>query len=181
MDVARARAENRFNADFYATYGLTQSAIDLGNSYKKPEDQQTAIIGVTVPIVDWGLGKGKYKMALSGEEMIKTSVQQQLIDFEQNVYLQVMQFNMQDDQCAIARKADTIAGFRYDVSLQRFLIGKIDVLNLNVALTEKDEAKRNYIGALQTFWNYYFNIRKLTLFDFEKQEPLSADFEGLAE
>jgi hypothetical protein len=46
------------------------------------------------------------------------------------------------------------------------LIGKIDITNLNIALTEKDNAKRSYLEALRTYWSSYFNLRRLTLFDF---------------
>ena len=45
------------------------------------------------------------------------------MDFEQEVILKVMQFNLQDDQLQIAGKADTIARNRFEVSKQRFLIG----------------------------------------------------------
>ena len=65
-------------------------------------------------------------MAQSAQEVARTDVQQAQVDFDENVFLQVMRFNLQDDQVRIAAKADTIADFRYEVSKQRFLIGKID-------------------------------------------------------
>ena len=98
-------------------------------------------LGLTIPILDWGLGRGKYRMAQSSEEVVKTTVEQARTDFVQSVYLNVMQFNMQDDQLFIAAKSDTIAQKRYDLTKQRFLIGKVDVLDLNVSLSEKDAAK----------------------------------------
>ena len=118
-------------------------------------------------------------MAQSNQEVVRTTVDQAQIDFEQNVFLNVMQFNMQDDQLLNAAKADTIAQLRYDVTKQRFLIGKIDVLDMNMALTDKDVAKRNYISALRTYWRYYYDIRHVTLFDFEKSQTLTEDFDGL--
>jgi outer membrane protein TolC len=106
-------------------------------------------------------------------------VQQDKVDFEQQVLLSAMQFNLQDDQLLIAAKADTVASYRYEVAKRRFLIGKIDVLDLNVALEEKDVARRGYIAALREFWSYYFNIRRLTLFDFINNKPLTASFDEL--
>jgi outer membrane protein TolC len=132
-----------------------------------------------MPIIDWGLGRGKVRMARSSQEVINTQVAQNKIDFEQDIFLKVMQFNLQHDQVVIAAKADTIAQYRYDVSKERFLIGKIDVLELNTALSDKDVNKRNYISALRNFWNFYYTIRKITLFDFVNDIPLSQDFEKL--
>ncbi len=178
-DVARAKAENRFSANLYASYGLNQSALVISDAYQNPDNQQQLRIGVTVPIVDWGEGKGKYRMAQSNQEVVKTRVEQQKIDFEQQVMLKVLQFNQQDDQLLIAAKSDTVARKRYEVAKQRFLIGKIDVLDLNVATTEKDQAQRDYIQAQDTYWNYYYSIRQFTLYDFLNNVPLEAAFDEL--
>jgi len=175
-DVAESKSQKGLNANLFATYGLTQRAADLSGVYTDPLDQQRVRVGLEIPIVDWGLGKGRYRMAQSSREVIRTTVQQAQTDFEQNIFLNVMQFNMQDDQLLIAAKADNIAQLRYDVTKQRFLIGKIDVLDLNVALSEKDKAKRDYIAALRNYWRFYYNIRQLTLYDFEKDQQLTEDF-----
>jgi len=179
MDVAQTRAENRFNANLYATFGLNQSAFEINNAYAKPDNQQRVTVGLEIPIIDWGEGKGKYRMAQSNQEVVRTRVEQTRVDFEQQVYLKVMQFNQQDNQLIIAAKADTIAQKRYEVSKQRFLIGKIDVLDLNVASTDKDVAMRNYINTLKTYWTYFYNIRQYTLYDFINDVPLDVNFEEL--
>jgi outer membrane protein TolC len=180
-DVARAKSENLFNANLIASYGLTQSAYDLNAVYENPQDQQQITVGLQIPIVDWGLGKGKYKMAQSAQEVAKASVQKAMTDFEQSIFLKVMQFNMQAGQVKIATKSDTVAQMRYEITKQRFLIGKINVTDLTIALTEKDGAKRDYISALRNYWNSYFFIRRVTLFDFEKQQPLNVEFDKLLE
>jgi outer membrane protein TolC len=104
-------------------------------------------------------------------------ISQDQVDFEQNVFLQVMQFNLQDDQVNIAATAERIAQSRYDVTKQRFLIGKIDVLNLNDALKEKDSSKRAYIQSLRNYWSYFYTLRQLTLYDFINNRGLDQDFD----
>ena len=81
----------------------------------------------------------------------------------------------------IDAKADTIASLRYDVTKQRFYIGRIDVLELNLAQRDKDDATRGYLSALRNYWDYYYNIRRLTLYDFKKGIPLTEDFEDLVQ
>ena len=120
-------------------------------------------------------------MAQSSQEVIRTNVELSRTDFIQSVYLNVMQFNLQDDQFIIAAKTDTIAQKRYDMTKQRFLIGKVDVLDLNVALSEKDAAKINYIAALRKYWSNFYNLRKVALYDFIKEESLDTDFNELIE
>lgn len=176
-DVAQARSERGFSANLYASYGLTQTANEVANVYKDPQNMQRVQVGFQIPILDWGLGKGKVKMAQSNLEVVKTTVSQALVDFEQDIFLKVMQFNLQDDQVLLAQKADTISQNRYEVTKQRFLIGKIDVLDLNVAQTERDAAKTKYINAISSYWQFYYQMRKLTLQNLEKNTPIEADFE----
>jgi outer membrane protein TolC len=136
-------------------------------------------IGFTIPILDWGLRKGRYKMAQSSQEVTRTQVQQSMIDFEQQLFLDVAQFNLQEDQVRIAAKSDTVAMKMFEVTKQRFLIGNVDVLELNNADTKKDENKRGYIQALQEYWTFYYNLRSLTLYNFEAGKPIEYDFDEL--
>jgi outer membrane protein TolC len=177
QSVAEAKSRKGLQANLFALYGMSKNADDLGGVYVDPEDQQRLRIGFEIPILDWGLGKGRYRMAQSAEEVVKTNVIQSRSDFEQQVFLQVMQFNLQDDQLMIASKADTIAEKRYEVTKQRFLIGKIDVLDLNVALEEKDVARRGYVQALRNYWDYFFSLRILTLYDWVNDARLEEDFD----
>ena len=178
-DVARARSEMGFNADLFASYGLSASDPALAHAYRDPQVAQRLQVGLNIPLVDWGLGRGRHRMAQSSQEVIRTQIDQAWIDFEQNVYLEVMQFTMQYDQLEIAMKADEIARQRFDVTRERFLIGRIDVRDLNDAIREQDIARRGYISALRTFWQYYYNLRRLTLYDFEEDHPLTEDFDEL--
>jgi len=179
--VAQARAEKGLNANLSASYGLRDQDPLLEMAYDKPNQQQTIRVGFTLPILDWGLGRGRYKMAKSSEELTRVQVEQSRSDFEQTLLLDVQQFNMQDDQVKIAAKSDTVAAKMFEVTKQRFLIGKIDVLELNNADTKKDQNKRQYIQALNNYWTYYFNMRALTLYDFIQRKPLETDYEKLVE
>lgn len=178
-DVAKARATRGFSAELNVNYGINRDAELLKDSYNNYNDLQSFNVMLTVPILDWGLGKGKVKMAQSNREVVRATVDQDIVVFDQDIFLKVMQFNRQDDQVALSAKSDTIAQMRYNVTKERFLIGKIDVLDLNIAQTERDAAKQKYINTLSSFWQFYYNMRRLTLFDFEKQKPLEMDFELL--
>jgi outer membrane protein TolC len=179
QNVAQQQANARFTANLMASYGLTQRASDLPSVYKDPQQSQRLNIGVTIPILDWGMRKGQVKMATSTLELTKVNVEQQKIDFEQQVFLDIMQFNMQDEQLVLAAKTDTISRTRYDITKQKFMLGSLDVLKLNDALAQKDKAITNYMSALRTYWNYFYNVRKTTLWDFDKNLPLEQSYDDL--
>jgi outer membrane protein len=178
-EVSRTKSENRFNANLFALYGLTQTAGNLPDAYVNPLDQQQLRVGISIPIIDWGVGRGRVKMAESQRELVNANVQQARLDFDQEVFLRVMEFNMLERQLLIAAKADTIAERRYEVSRQRYLIGRIDIIELNLALAEKDRAKQSYLSALRNYWRGFYEMRNLTLFDFMRNEPITLDFDEI--
>ncbi|HBZ67786.1 MAG TPA: hypothetical protein DEO70_13210 [Bacteroidales bacterium] len=178
-DVYKARSENRFSANLDVEYGLSQTTASFENVYKNPQDQQQVTVGVHVPILDWGLARGRIKLAESNEELVKTSIEQERIDFEQEVFLSVMQFNMQSVQLHIAAKSDTIARRSFEVAKARYMIGKISITDLNIAQSEKDQAQKGFISSLQNYWYNYYSIRKLTLFDFKANGKLLFDISKL--
>ena len=176
-EVRRAKMNGRFDADLYLEYGLTQSTESISDVYENPLDQQTLNLGINMPILDWGKARGQIKVAESNYELEQTSVEQEVIDFEQNVFLSVMEFNMQKDQLFIAAKADTVAQKRYDVTQKRYMIGQIDdVLELNNAQIDNDTAKKGYYSALRSYWINYYELRKMTLYDFMDNQMLIFDF-----
>lgn len=174
--VRRAKMNGRFDADLYVEYGLTQSTELLSEVYTNPKDQQQLNLGISIPILDWGKARGQIKVAESNYELVETSVEQEMIDFEQNVFLSVMQFNMQYDQLYIAAKADTVAQKRYDVTHKRYMIGQVnDVLELNNAQIDNDNARKGYYQALRSYWSNYYQLRKMTLYDFMENKILIFD------
>jgi outer membrane protein TolC len=179
--VAQAKAEKGLNANLIASFGLRDQDPDFALAYSQSNQQQNIRVGFTMPILDWGLGRGRYRMAQSSLELATVQAQQALIDFEQNLMLDVEQFNLQANQVAIAAKSDTVAMKRYEVTKQRFLIGKIAVLDLQDADTKKDQNRRAYVQSLQNYWNYYYNIRRLALYDFVNKRPLETEYDRLLE
>jgi outer membrane protein TolC len=179
--VAKAKSEKGLNASLFASFGLTQKSDEFQNVYENPQNQESLNIGLEIPLVDWGLGKGKYKMAKSNRELIKTDIKRSEIEFMQNVALKIMKFNLQDDQVEIKKQASKTAQRRFHISKKRFMVGKLDVLDLNDASQEKDIEKRNYISSLRSYWINYFEIRKITLYDFFNQKPIETQFDNIIE
>lgn len=171
-DVAEAKGNTGFSANLVATYGLTQTAATVQNAYNNPLDQQGVNLTFQLPILDWGRTRSQVRTAMASRELTRTIVEQDEQNFDQEVSLLSKQFELQRYKLVIASRADTIAQKRYNITMMRYLIGKIDITELNIALQEKDNAKVQYLAALQQFWNAYFDLRRKTLYDFENNKPI---------
>lgn len=177
-DVAKAKGDLR-SIELYASVGYTGTNNTFSNAYQNLMDNQVVEIGVKIPILDWGKRKGKVKVAQSNRDVILSKTKQEEMNFNQNIFLLVENFNNQAAQLKIAQEADVIAEKRYQTAIQTFMIGKIDILDLNDARNSKDEARQKHITELANYWHYFYNIRSLTLFDYQKNANLDADFEEI--
>lgn len=169
--VAQARGR-RFQVNARAAYGLNNNGLVLQQVYERPTEQQQFDLTFSVPVLDWGRNKAMMRTAVANKKLIDFQIAQDEVNFEQGIMTQVRQFELLRLQLEITKKSDEVATERYNVSQNRYLIGKIDITNLNIALEQKDDAKRRYIQALRDFWLAYFNLRQLTLYDFHEGKLL---------
>lgn len=177
-EVATARGNLR-SVDLFASVGYTGKNRNFSAVYRNLQDNQIVQVGVKVPILDWGKRRGKVRVAKSNREVILSKIRQEQMNFNQDIFLLVENFNNQAQQLSIAKEADLIAQQRYKTSIETFLIGKINTLDLNDAQTSKDEARQKHISELYSYWYYFYQIRSLTLWDFATNTELEADFEEI--
>ena len=179
-DINKAKAD-RWDISVFASFGRIGQDEKFSNTFKSDymRNNQIVEVGVKIPILDWGKRKGQIKIAESKREVLDSKLQKETRDFNQNIFLTVLNFNNQPQQLKIAKETDIVAKKRYETSVETFIMGKIDILNLNDAQAAKDVSRRNYIEQLFHLWSYYYQIRSLTLFDFIADKPLAVNYEKL--
>lgn len=180
-DVAYAKASRGFSFALNARFGMSQTGPQLPETYKNLLDQEVVGITFSIPIFDWGLGKGKVQKAKAAQEVVRAQVQQSENDYRRQLYTAVNQFNNQRQQCLVSRKAMFIASERYELTMHRFREGNASVTDLNMAQSENDSALRQYISDLCNFWIYYYTLRQHTLYDFIKGCDLEIDIYEMIE
>ena len=176
--VASARA-NRQSVNLYAQLGYTGTGDNISAAYRHLLSNEVVQVGITVPLLDWGKRKGQRRMAESNRDIIQGQLRQQSQDFRQNIFILTEQFNNQAEQLRIAIEADTIARRRYHTNVETFKIGSISTLELSDAQKAKDQARQNRIQQLFNYWYYYYQLRSIALWDFERGCDITADIEKL--
>ena len=176
-NVDKTKKESRFNASVNASIGFNQVADNFGDVYHKPMQQDLVAVSVSIPLLDWGVRKGKYNMARNNLNVVKISARQDEISIEEEVIMTVSDFNIQQQLIASAEEALDLSILAYNETKQRFIIGKADINSLTLSLNRQQQAQRNFISALQNYWLNYYKIRRLTLFDFATKLSLSDRFD----
>ena len=177
-EVAKAKGNMR-EITLFAQVGFTGTDRRFDTAYRRLKDNQVVEIGFKIPILDWGKRRGQVKVAQSNREVTESKLRQESMNFNQNLFVLVEQFNNQQTQLHLADEADKIARKRYHTNVETFLVGKISTLDLNDSQSQKDEARRKHINELFYYWYYYYQLRSLTLWDFAAGTGIEADFEKI--
>ena len=120
--LAQARANRGLKADLYLQFGLSQTSDKLKlsqtsdklkESWRDPLDQQYVSLSLVIPILDWGRGRGRVRVAKSNVDLVNTQAEQGMNDFELNVRKMVRQFNLQARQVEVAARTDETARWRW--------------------------------------------------------------------
>lgn len=177
QQVDKTKKEAMFNASINASIGFNQVAGKLKDAYRDPLQQDVVSVSLSIPLVDWGVRRGKKNIAKNNLNVTQLSARQEELTIEEDVIMTVGDFNAQQTLIASAEEALDLAVMAYSETKQRFMIGKADINSLTLSLNRQQEAQRNYISALQNYWLSYFKIRKLTLHDFETGISLAQEFD----
>ncbi|PVD52132.1 hypothetical protein DC498_11765 [Terrimonas sp.] len=171
-DVAKAKGDNGLNAALTAQLGFSKSAATVPGVYRSPQNQQEVQLIFTIPILDWGRSRSRTKTAQANMQFTEYAVEQDKQIFTQEIVTQVTLFDMMKEQLQLTANADSIASEKYQIAKDRYVLGNLSITDLSIAFQEKDQAKRDYIAALRDFWGAYFQLRYLSLYDFEKKEKI---------
>lgn len=171
-DVAKAKSESGLNATLTANIGFSNRGQKISDLYVQPQNQQVVSIEFTMPVLDWGRAQSRQKTAEANRQLTQYTIEQDQQNFKQQIYTQVTLFEMLKDQLALTARADSIASEKYQIAKDRYVLGDLSITDLSIAFTEKDQARRDFIGALRDYWAAFYQLRWLTLYDFEKQEKI---------
>jgi outer membrane protein TolC len=169
--LAQARGQ-RFNVLLNASYGLNNAGLTWGDIYMDPNRQTLVNLGFSIPILDWGRNKARMGQAQANKQLVEYTVEQDIINFEQEIFTKVKNFAMLRDRLKITELSDEVADKRYEISLRRYQNGNVTITDLNIAQQEKDQNRRAYIQSLRDYWTAFYEMRQLTLYDFEFRQLL---------
>lgn len=167
-----AKLNNRFNGNIKISYGLNQYSDHFLDAYQKPDYTQGVMIGVQIPIFQWGINRNKIRMAKNNYQNSMIEIDQAEVNFDNNIKDIVEDYNHNMNLWFVATKSYQLSQEQYVLLAHKFHSGKVSVYDLASAQQEQYSAMQRYYNAIQNAWNSFCVLRKNTLFDFSKQTEL---------
>ncbi len=172
-NVDRAKGNNGLRSSVDLNLGFDKSGQSIQSIYQNPDRAQDVSVSLYIPILDWGMSKGQREMAISDKKVAVARVEMEKNDFEQNILMSALEFNMLKSMILNAKKANAISEKTYQVVEDRFLLGKVNLETFYAARNERDNALSNYYNRIRNYWYYYYYMRSITLYDFQNEVALS--------
>lgn len=175
--VAETNAQNGLRFNVQANFGVTNRGQNIGALLRGMESQQQIALGFSIPILDWGYAKTQRLRSEANLAMVENEVQQKELQLEQEVALHTARWNLHKQQLEVAQEARNIAHVNFELQIDRFRTGMVSINDLNIAQEQKDQAENNYIHTQQVYWELYYTIRRITLYDFQKSKMINYIFD----
>jgi len=172
--VSEARWNGGAGGTLNANYGYNATGSSASEAYKSLLNAQRLSLSVQFPLWQWGAHSANVDAARADRDAARTNAELTRAQLDQTAQFAALAVTQARRSLVIAAKADTVATKRFDVAYNRYVIGRIPIDNLYIAQSEKDQALQGFVQALRAYWIAYYQLRKLTLYDFERKEPIRA-------
>ncbi len=172
QNVDKTKKQSRFNASLTASVGFNQQSAELSNAWKDPLRQDIISLNLSIPLIDWGQGRGQRQMAQTNLTLAQLQARQHREQQEQELLLLIEDLKLSYDFISSSYEAMKIAEDSYTESIRQFIAGATDIASLSIAESKQSSAVTAYVGSLAQFWSNYFKLRSLTLYDWQLNIPL---------
>jgi outer membrane protein TolC len=173
MQIDKAKKTNGFKANIQASLGFNQRGERISQFYNDLLESESINISITIPIIDWNKRNSEINIATHNKDAIKKDNIIRRSNLEQNILENTNSFNFQKDNLQTYRETSKMATEVYEINRKRFLLGKLDVNNLIISQDRKDSYIRAYYKVLKEYWQKYYSIRRMTLYNFESNSPIT--------
>jgi len=165
--VTEAKLANGVGATVQASFGYNATAPEAGLAYQNLLQAQQFTLSVQVPLWQWGAHGEDIRAAEAERDRTENLSQSTMEQTAYEAHYAALQLSQAQRNVALSAKADTVAGKRFEVAYNRYVIGRISIDNLYIAQNEKDQALTQFVQSLRGYWQAYYRLRRVTLFDFE--------------
>ena len=172
MSMVQVKDNDSFSGNISLSLGIMGDSEEFNHVYDNPTNNPRVAISFSVPIFDWGARKARIKAAEIERKMFELSADEELKSIEMNVRSTCRSLDNLIGQISIAEQSQRNAQLTYDLNEERYRNGELTGLQMNQFQNQLSNSKMSYAQAIINYKVQLLNIKILTLYDFEKDEPV---------
>ena len=172
MSLIQVKDNDSFNGSISLSLGIMGDNPEFNHLYDNPTNNPRVSVSFSVPLYDWGARKARIKAAEIGKQIFELNAEEELKSIEMNVRSTCRSLDNLVGQISIAEQSQRNAQLTYDLNEERYRNGELTGLQMNQFQNQLSNSKMSYTQAIINYKVQLLNIKVLTLYDFEKDEPV---------
>ena len=172
MSMIQVKDNDSFSGNISLSLGIMGDNPEFNHVYDNPTNNPRVAISFSVPLYDWGARKARIKAAEIERKMFELSAEEELKSIEMNVRSTCRSLDNLVGEISIAEQSQRNAQLTYDLNEERYRNGELTGLQMNQFQNQLSNSKMSYTQAIINYKVQLLNIKILTLYDFEKGEPV---------
>jgi outer membrane protein TolC len=172
FELTRIKALNEFRGDVSLSFGLIGDNSNFGRIYSTPTQNPRVAVALAIPIFDWGEKKARIRAQKMLRDVHEINKEEDRIGIELEIRQAARSLENLRTQISIVEQSIRNAQLTYDLNLTRYREGDITGMQISQYQTQLSSTKMEYTQALINYKIELLNLKILSLFDFEKNEPV---------
>ncbi len=171
-DLIQTKDNDSFSGSLSLSLGIMGDDQEFEKIYNTPTNNPRISISFSVPIFDWGARKSRIKAKQLEIDMHELSTKEDMKSIEINIRKTCRSLENLLRQIEIAKQSESNAQLTYDLNAERYRNGELTGMQMNQFQTQLSSRKIAFSQAQINYKIELLNLKILTLYDFEKNEPI---------
>lgn len=171
-ELIRTKSLNEFKGAVSLSLGVFGDNVRAPDVYEVPTVNPRIALSFSIPIFDWGENKARMDAANASLEIDKIDLEVEKNEIVINIRKVYRNLQNLENQILIAEQNVKNAELTYDINLERYKNGDLTSIDLNRFQSQLSEKKSTLADALINYKVELLNLKILSLYDFEKQQPV---------
>ena len=172
FELTRTKGLNEFKGSVSLSLGVFGDNANVTEIYQSPQRTPGVAISFSIPIWDWGANKARIEASNASLDINKVDLEVQRNDIIINLRKTYRSLQNLETQIVIAKQSVKNAEITYDINLERYKNGDLISIDFNRFQSQLSTKKSELASALINYKIELLNLKILSLYDFEKQEPV---------
>ncbi|MEO1053780.1 MAG: TolC family protein [Bacteroidota bacterium] len=176
FELTRTNALNEFKGSVSLSLGVFGDNEQFSEVYQSPAVNPRVAVSFTIPLWDWGENRARIEAQTANIEINKVDLENQKNDIIINIRKAYRNLQNLENQIEIAQQNVKNAELTYDINLERYKNGDLTSIDLNQFQNQLSDKKSELATALINYKIELLNLKVLSLYDFENQQPVIPNY-----
>ncbi len=172
LAMITTKAINEFRGDITLSMGISGDNPRFDDIYSTPTNSPRIGISFTIPIFDWGQRKARINAQKTAQIIAQLNYNNETVNIENDIRQSLRSLENLRSQISIAEKQVRNTEMTYNLNQIRYREGDLTGLQMSQYQTQLSNAKTSLVRSQINYKNEMLNLKILTLYDFENDQPI---------